>query len=427
MSMCASCSMTALRHQPLRRGELAREPVEHDLVLGGVFGVAAVLVVARAAREVRALRMHARQRAVRNAVAVHVEIAMELLELLDLFLRAAPCRDRDVVVVPLEIAGTSSRSCRCRDRDITMTGVCSRSARSNGVAREVETLFRIAREQAARAWCRRARRRRAQDVALLRARRHAGGGPDALDVEQHRRAFRRSTRGRGTRSSARCRGREVGVNARAPFQLAPITMPMAASSSSAWMNAKFFLPVSGSMRSLSAERLERVHHRRRRRDRIPRADRRAGVHAAEAGGGVAVDEDVARGLRSSCSSHVDRQRAIEVLLGVVVAELDAPSCSSPRSAGFLRVGLRQQLADLRDVDVEQRREHAGVADVLHQDARAHAVEVLVAQLRQRHAEHGDVVARQQRGPRPGASRRAGSRRRRTSRTSARRSRRSSRP
>ena len=55
-----------LRHQPLRRGELAREPVEHDLVFGGIFGVHAVLRVAGAAREVRALRMHAGQRAIRE-------------------------------------------------------------------------------------------------------------------------------------------------------------------------------------------------------------------------------------------------------------------------------------------------------------------------------------------------------------------------
>ena len=33
----------------------------------------------------------------------------------------------------------------------------------------------------------------------------------------------------------------VGVNARAPFQLAPITMPIAASSSSAWMMQKLLL------------------------------------------------------------------------------------------------------------------------------------------------------------------------------------------
>ena len=43
----------------------------------------------------------------------------------------------------------------------------------------------------------------------------------------------------------------VGVNARAPFQLAPSTMPIAASSSSAWMMQYCCLPVSGSMRKRS--------------------------------------------------------------------------------------------------------------------------------------------------------------------------------
>src|ERR1044071_1439416 len=42
----------------------------------------------------------------------------------------------------------------------------------------------------------------------------------------------------------------VAVNARAPFQPAPVTMPMEASSSSAWMIANLFLPVSLSTRNL---------------------------------------------------------------------------------------------------------------------------------------------------------------------------------
>jgi hypothetical protein len=46
-------------------------------------------------------------------------------------------------------------------------------------------------------------------------------------------------------------------------------------------------------------------------------------------------------------------------------------------------------------------ERTRVADVLHQDARAHALEVLVAEPRQRNAEHVDVFAAQQRRPRPG--------------------------
>src|SRR5438132_14049781 len=44
-------------------------------------------------------------------------------------------------------------------------------------------------------------------------------------------------------------GPEVAVKARAPFQEAPITMPMDASSSSPCTIAYFALPVSGSCRS----------------------------------------------------------------------------------------------------------------------------------------------------------------------------------
>src|SRR4029078_4878093 len=44
-------------------------------------------------------------------------------------------------------------------------------------------------------------------------------------------------------------GPEGAVNARAPFQAAPITMPMEASSSSPWMMAYLAFLVSGSWRS----------------------------------------------------------------------------------------------------------------------------------------------------------------------------------
>ena len=46
-------------------------------------------------------------------------------------------------------------------------------------------------------------------------------------------------------------GPEVAVKARAPFQPAPTTMPIDASSSSAWMMAKRCCPVDGSMRNFS--------------------------------------------------------------------------------------------------------------------------------------------------------------------------------
>src|SRR5215212_4848124 len=44
-------------------------------------------------------------------------------------------------------------------------------------------------------------------------------------------------------------GPEVAVNDRAPFQPAPIAIPIDASSSSPWMIANLFFPVAGSTRS----------------------------------------------------------------------------------------------------------------------------------------------------------------------------------
>ena len=46
----------------------------------------------------------------------------------------------------------------------------------------------------------------------------------------------------------------VAVKARAPFQPAPMTMPMAASSSSAWMTANLLAPVALSLRKALAWR-----------------------------------------------------------------------------------------------------------------------------------------------------------------------------
>src|SRR6188472_4182343 len=50
-------------------------------------------------------------------------------------------------------------------------------------------------------------------------------------------------------------GPEVAVNARAPFQPAPITMPIEASSSSAWMIAYLACLVVGSTRNLAHRRV----------------------------------------------------------------------------------------------------------------------------------------------------------------------------
>ncbi len=92
-----------LRHQCLGGVELALQAIEHDLIFGRVFGVAAVLRVTRAAREIGALGMCAGQRAIGNGVAVLVEVAVELVDLLELFLGQHLAAVGHVGVVPFQV------------------------------------------------------------------------------------------------------------------------------------------------------------------------------------------------------------------------------------------------------------------------------------------------------------------------------------
>ena len=71
------------------------------------------------------------------------------------------------------------------------------------------------------------------------------------------------------------------------------------------------------------------------------------------------------------------------------------------SAGFLRERLLDELDDHGAVELEQRREHADVRHVLHEDARARVREPLVAHARERHADDLDVGARELAVARPG--------------------------
>jgi hypothetical protein len=85
------------------------------------------------------------------------------------------------------------------------------------------------------------------------------------------------------------------------------------------------------------------------------------------------------------------QRADEVLLCVIVAD---PDGLHVRVDQVLLVGKRflEQRRDRCHVDIQQRRQRADISDVLHQDACPRAIEGLVAHLRQRNTEYGDVVA-----------------------------------
>src|SRR3974390_77139 len=85
-------------------------------------------------------------------------------------------------------------------------------------------------------------------------------------------------------------GPDVAVNARAPFQEAPMTMPIEASSSSAWTMANLFCFLAGSTRT-RCEEGGGFGKGGRRRDRIPGAQGGAAIDRAERGRRIAFDEN----------------------------------------------------------------------------------------------------------------------------------------
>jgi hypothetical protein len=172
---------------------------------------------------------------------------------------------------------------------ITNTGVCSRSARSSAAAHARSTRSGPA-AAAARAWCRRARRRRCQQVGLLRARGHAGGRAAALHVDDGDRdlgevgqadelGHQRHAGARGGGEGARAV--PAGAHHHADGGDLVLGLHDGVAASRRWRGRAV----------LGAVLLEGLGHRRRRRDRVPGAHRGAAVHAAQRRGAVAVDED----------------------------------------------------------------------------------------------------------------------------------------
>ena len=184
-------------------------------------------------------------------------------------------------------------------------------------------------------------------------------------------------------------GPDVHVNARAPFQPAPVTMPIDAISSSACTIANLFLPLALSTRSLRAVLLERLGDRRDRRDRVPGADRRAAVHAAERRGRVAFHEDALADRVAPLD--LQPEHVAEVLLAVMQAHHEGVEVRLDQ-LGLALVLLAEQRRDHLGLDAQHRREHADVDDVLEQLPFARVGVARRAEVGQRHAEHVDVVA-----------------------------------
>ena len=120
-------------------------------------------------------------------------------------------------------------------------------------------------------------RRRRRDLGVVRE-------PDELAHQRDARARRRRERARArpSRADHHAGGRELVLGLD---------------------DAELLLAWSRVDAEALAVLLERFHERRGRRDRIPRADRRAGVHRAERAGRVAVDQDAVLRLVASIRSR----------------------------------------------------------------------------------------------------------------------------
>ena len=346
--------------------------------------------MAGAAREVGALRVLARNRAIWNPVPVHVEVAIEGLDLSErLGVEHLPAI-RPVVVVPPE-AGHDPVVHPDIEVGEHEDGRLEAFRKIERLHAELETLRRILRIQAEVLRVPVRRVGTEEDVALLGARRHPGRWADALDVEEDAGdlgVVRESDELRHERDTGPARRREGAGSG-----------PPRADRDAG--RREFVLRLKDRRQALSGLLLdaqapaigrEGVDQRGRRRDRIPGRDRGARVDATQRRRRVTVDQNrVARGIHPL---EPDRQGALEVLGRVVVTEPDRFEVRLEQVTLPLAEGLLEQSTDHVHVDVEEGGEGAGVGDVLHQDARAAAVEALHAHLGQRDAEEGHFLAPQ---------------------------------
>ena len=173
---------------------------------------------------------------------------------------------------------------------------------------------------------------------------------------------------------------------------------MAAISSSACSDRVVLLARRGIHSIARAIALEGLGERGRRRDRIPGADGRPAIDRAERGGGVAVDQDLV--AHRVGSPHPYRKRAVEARQRLVGADLERPAVRVEQSLLALEL-LGDELLHHGKIDVEQRRERPDIDDVLIKLALPRIGIFGGADLGQRHAEHGQIVAQHRGRHRPG--------------------------
>ena len=144
--------------------------------------------MARSACEIRSLRMRAGQRAIWNAVSVHIEVAIEGLSLLQVFRRQDLAAIRHMAFIPRELGNHPVVHAyieirQHHNRRLQAFGEIercdSRTKTFIGVGRKQQHMFCIAVRCVGTG----------QDVCLLRPRRHSSRRTCALHVEDDRRNF----------------------------------------------------------------------------------------------------------------------------------------------------------------------------------------------------------------------------------------------
>ena len=227
-----------------------------------------------------------------------------------------------------------------------------------------------------------------EHVRLLRARRHAGRGAAALHVEQHGWNFREIGEAEKFLHQRNARPRRRGEGARA--------VPAGADDDAdggelvlALHDGVFVLAGF----SLAAQALaiggEAFGERGRRRQRIPGADGGAAIDRAERGRRIAFDIDaVADGVGLF---YPQADGALQIGERPVAADRQRLEIGVDQLLLALEL-FRQQRLDDAHIHVEHGRERAEAHDVLHQLALAGVVVFTVADLGQRHADDGQILA-----------------------------------
>ena len=227
-----------------------------------------------------------------------------------------------------------------------------------------------------------------QDIGLLRARRHAGRGPGALHIEHdggnlgeigeaqeflHQRNARPRCRGEGARTVPAGADHDAD---RGQFVLG-------------LHDGEFVLLCVGVDAQPVAIAGKGFGKRRRRRDRIPGADGGAAIDRAKRRGRIALDENAVADRAGALQAQPDR--VFEIEHHPVAAEMQRVLIGVEQL--FLALVLfGDQLFDLADIHVEQRRQRAEIDDVLEQLALARLGIFAIGDGGERHADDGDVVA-----------------------------------